>query len=99
LTFCRSRKAGENLGGFAGFVFSSKGRSILAGVLIGKGGPEGFLGATTFVGVDFFLFEDERATTFVFFELFLEPFLDLDFFAMKFQTYLSPKGLPIAKGG
>jgi len=57
------------------------------------------LGATTFVGVGFFLFEDERATTFVFFELFLEPFLDLDFFAMKFQTYLSPKGLPIAKGG
>jgi hypothetical protein len=80
-------------------VFSSKGRSIFEGVLIGKGGPEGFLGTTTFVGVDFFLFEEERATAFVFVELFLEPFLDLDFFAMKIQTYLSPKGLPIAKGG
>jgi hypothetical protein len=66
---------------------------------MGKGGPEGFLGATTFVGADFFLFEEERATTFFFFELFLEPFLDFDFFAMKVQTYLSPKGLPIAKGG
>jgi hypothetical protein len=53
------------------------------------------LGATTFVAADFFLFEEERATTF----FFLEPFLDFDFFAMKFQTYLSPKGLPIAKGG
>jgi hypothetical protein len=83
----------------AGFVFSSKGRSSFEGVLIGKGGPEGFLGATTFVGVEFFLFEEERATTFVFFELFLEPFLDFDFLAMKIKTYLSPKGLPIAKGG
>jgi hypothetical protein len=83
----------------AGFVFSSKGRSSFEGVLIGKGGPEGFLGATTFVGVEFFLFEEERATTFVFFELFLEPFLDFDFLAMKIKTYLSPKGLPIVKGG
>lgn len=53
---------------------------------MGKGGPEGFLGATTLAGADLFFLEEERATTFFFFELFLEPFLDFDFLAMKFQT-------------
>jgi hypothetical protein len=78
------------LGGLAGFKFSSIGRRKRAGVLMGKGGPEGFFGATTFAGWAFFLFlDDERACTF-FLEDFLEEdfeaFFDLDFFAMKFQT-------------
>jgi hypothetical protein len=90
LSFCLSKKAEENFGGLAGFVFSSRGRRNFAGVLIGKGGPEGFLGATTLVGALFLALEEGRAWVFFFETFFLEEdfvaFLDLDFFAMKFQT-------------
>jgi len=81
-------KAAENFGGLAGLVFSSKGRRNFAGVLIGKGGPEGFFGATGLVGA-FLVLEAGRAGAFFledFFEEDFGAFLDLDFFAMKFQT-------------
>jgi len=82
-------KEAENFGALAGLVFSSKGRRNFAGVLIGKGGPEGFFGATGLVGAFFLALEAERAGAFFlegFFEEDFGAFLDLDFFAMKFQT-------------
>ena len=74
----------------AGFVFSSKGRRNLAGVLIGKGGPEGFLGATVLDEAFFLALEEARGLDFFLKTFFLgldfEAFLDFDFLAMKFQT-------------
>jgi len=81
-------KAAENFGGLAGLMFSSKGRRNFAGVLIGKGGPEGFFGATGLGGA-FLALEADRAGAFFledFFEEDFGAFFDLDLFAMKFQT-------------
>jgi hypothetical protein len=82
-------KEAENFGALAGLMFSSKGRRNFAGVLIGKGGPEGFFGAMGLVGAFFLALEAGRAGAFFlesFFEEDFGAFLDLDFFAMKFQT-------------
>jgi hypothetical protein len=81
----------ENFGGLAGLIFSSNGRRKRAGVLIGKGGPEGFFGATT-LAAGFLPFKEERATDFLFAALgalregAFDFFLALDFLAMKFQS-------------
>jgi hypothetical protein len=72
-------------------MFSSSGRRKRAGILIGKGGPEGFFGATT-LATGFLVLAEGRAAAFFFAALgalrerAFAFFFALDFLAMKFLS-------------